>query len=181
MNKRLFVAVDLPDSIGRNLVDLDPQIGGVRWVDANQMHLTLGFFERVPEGMELCLRENLSAIEVRAFFLPLVGLGQFPEKGDPKVIWMGVGAGHPHLFQLYKRVQDAAFQCGLEPELRPFHPHITLARCRQVHEGAVRKFLKANADLDLGMVRIESFHLYSSQLTPAGPIHTRELTVLTRN
>ena len=181
MNKRLFVAIDLPDSIRRNLVDLDPHIGGVCWVESNQMHLTLGFFERVPKAIELGLRENLSAIEFRAFFLPLVGLGKFPEKGHPKVIWVGVGAGHPHLFQLYKRVQDAAFQCGLEPELRPFHPHITLGRCRDVHEGAIRKFLKANADLDLGMVRVESFHLYSSELTPAGPIHTRELTVLTRD
>jgi 2'-5' RNA ligase len=41
----------------------------------------------------------------------------------------------------------------------------------------VRKFLKANVDLDAGMTRVDSFHLYSSQLTPAGPIHTRELTV----
>jgi 2'-5' RNA ligase len=41
----------------------------------------------------------------------------------------------------------------------------------------VGKFLKANVDLDAGMIRVDSFHLYSSKLTPAGPIHTRELTV----
>lgn len=180
VSKRLFVAIDLPDSTRRSLVDLDPHIRGVRWVDGNQMHLTVGFFERVPEDVDSCLREKLSAIEFKAFFLPIIGLGKFPAKGPPKIIWIGVGAGHPHLFQLYKRVQESAFQCGLEPELRPFHPHITLARCRDVHEGAVQKILKANVDLDFGMVRVESFHLYSSELTPAGPIHTRELTVLSR-
>jgi 2'-5' RNA ligase len=68
----------------------------------------------------------------------------------------------------------------LEPEERPFHPHVTLARCRDVPEGALRKFLKSNADLDLGMFRVDSFHLYLSELTADGPIHTRELTISAR-
>jgi 2'-5' RNA ligase len=175
--KRLFVAIDVPDSLQRTLLDLDPHIRGVRWIDGNQMHLTLGFFERVPEDVDLALREKLEAIQFKAFFLPLTGLGKFPAKGRPNVIWIGVGGGHPHLFQLYKRVQEAAFQSGLEPEGRPFHPHVTLARCRELPEGALRKFLKANADLDLGMFRVDCFHLYSSELTQSGPIHTRELTI----
>jgi 2'-5' RNA ligase len=179
--KRLFVAIDVPDSIQRLLVDLDPHISGVRWMDGDQMHLTLGFFDRVPEDVDLRLREKLGAIQCKAFFLPIAGLGKFPEKGHPKVVWIGVGAGHPHLFQLYKRVQEAAFQSGLEPELRPFHPHVTLARCREkMPEGALRKFIKANAALDMGMFRVDSFHLYSSELTAAGPIHTRELTISAR-
>jgi 2'-5' RNA ligase len=37
--------------------------------------------------------------------------------------------------------------------------------------------LKANADFDAGIIRVEAFHLYSSKLTPAGPVHTRELSV----
>jgi len=180
VSKRLFVAIDASDSTRRSLIDLDPRVRGVRWVDGNQMHLTLGFFDHVPKEIELCLREKLSSIEFKPFFLPLVGLGKFPAKGHPKVVWIGVGAGHPHLFQLYKRVQEAAFQCGLEPELRPFHPHITLARCRDIHEGALQKFFKSNADVDTGMIRVESFHLYSSKLTPAGPIHTRELSIRAR-
>ena len=175
--KRLFVAIDVPDSIQRLLVDLDPHIPGVRWVDGSQMHLTLGFFDRVPEDVDLRLREKLSGIEFKAFFLPVLGLGKFPAKGPPTVVWVGVGAGHPHLFQLYKRVQEAAFQSRLEPEERPFHPHVTLARCRDVPEGAFRKFLKTNSDFDAGMFRVDSFHLYSSELTQSGSIHTRELTI----
>jgi len=141
------------------------------------MHLTLGFFDNVEQEVDLRLREKLDVIEFKAFFLPIIGLGKFPEKGHPKVVWIGVGAGHPHLFQLHKRVQEAALQSGLEPELRPWHPHITLARCREVPDGALRKFIKSNVDLDAGLFRVESFHLYSSELTPAGPIHTRELTI----
>ena len=178
--KRLFVAIELPESTKRLLVDLDPQIHGVRWLDAEQMHLTLGFFADVPEDVDLKLREKLSAIVFGAFFLPIIDVGTFPPKGPPKIIWIGVGRGHPHLFQLHKRVQEAALGAGLEPELRPFHPHVTLARCQRISPQSVRKFLKANADLDAGMVRVDSFHLYSSKLTPAGPIHTCELTISAR-
>jgi RNA 2',3'-cyclic 3'-phosphodiesterase len=180
MPKRLFVAIDLPDATRQLLEGLDPHIRGVRWIDPGQMHLTLGFFDDVPDDIDLTLREKLSAIEFSAFFLPISGVGAFSSKGAPKIIWIGVGKAHPHLFQIYKRVQEAALAVGIEPELRPWHPHITIARCRDVASQSLRKFLKTNADFDVGMIRVEAFHLYSSKLTPAGPIHTRELTVLAR-
>ncbi len=178
--KRLFVAISPPQYIQQSLVDLDPRIRGVRWTERNQMHLTLGFFPDVSEHVDLALREKLSAIEFRAFFLPIEGVGTFPSKGPAKIIWIGVGKGHPHLFQLHKRVQDAALAVGLEADLRPWHPHITLARCRDVPGGALRKFLKSNAALDAGMFRVEAFHLYCSELTPAGPVHTCEMSILAR-
>jgi 2'-5' RNA ligase len=74
-------------------------------------------------------------------------------------------------------VQEAALAAGIEPELRPWHPHITIGRCRDVSAQMLRKFLQSNAEFDAGMIRADAFHVYSSKLTPAGPIHTRELTV----
>jgi 2'-5' RNA ligase len=105
------------------------------------------------------------------------GVGAFSSGGAPKIIWIGVGKAHPHLFQIHKRVQEAALAAGIEPELRPWHPHITMARCRDVSAQALRKFLQSNVEFDAGMIRVDAFHLYSSNLTPTGPIHTRELTV----
>jgi 2'-5' RNA ligase len=179
--KRLFVAINPPKSIQQGLIDLNPHIDGVYWTGGDQMHLTLGFFGDVPELAEVNLREKLSAIEFRAFFLPIAGIGTFPAKGSPKILWIGVGAGHPHLFQLHKRVQEAALGVGLEPDLRPWHPHITLARCRDVTGGTLQKFLKSKADLDAGMFRVDAFHLYCSDLTPAGPIHTCQLSIPSRS
>ena len=175
--KRLFAAIELPDSLKESLVRLEPEIRGARWVPAEQMHLTLGFFGDVDPIIEEKLRDRLTAIQWSAFFLPLIGLGTFPAKGRPKIIWIGVGTGHPHLFQLHKRVQDAAVSVGLEGDLKPWHPHMTLARCRDVSPESVRPFLKANAEFDAGMVHVESFVLHSSKLTPTGPIHTPELIV----
>jgi len=177
MPKRLFVAIDLPESTRQLLVNIDPQIRGVRWIDAAQMHLTLAFFGDVAEIIDSALREKLSTIEFGAFFLPITGVGTFSAKGAPKIIWIGVGKAHPHLFQIHKRVHEAALAAGLEPELRPWHPHITIARCGDVAPQSLRRFLQSNAELDAGMIRVEAFHLYSSKLTTAGPIHTHELTV----
>ena len=177
MSNRLFVAIDLPESTRQLLADIDPRIRGVRWTEPDQMHLTLGFFGDVRNDIEPALREKLSAIEFGAFFLPVAGIGTFSTKGAPKIIWIGVGKAHPHLFQIHKRVQEAALAVGIEPELRPWHPHITIARCRDVSAQALRKFLHSNAEFDAGTIRVDAFYLYSSNLTPAGPIHTRELTV----
>jgi len=177
MSKRLFVAIDLPKSTRQLLADLDPHTRGVRWTEPDQMHLTLGFFGDVPEDVELNLRKKLSAIEFGAFFLLVNGVGSFSSRGAPKIIWIGVGKAHPHLFQIHKRVHEAALAVGIEPELRPWHPHITIARCRDVSAQSLRKFLQSNAEFDAGLIRVDAFYLYSSKLTPAGPIHTRELIV----
>lgn len=177
MPNRLFVAIDLPEPTRQLLARLDPHIHGVRWIDPAQMHLTLAFFGDVADEIALALREKLSAIEFGAFFLSITGVGTFSAKGAPKIIWIGVGKAHPHLFQIYKRVHEAALAAGLQLELRPWHPHITIARCRDVASQALRKFLQSNEDLDAGVIRVDAFHLYSSKLTPGGPIHTRELTV----
>ena len=177
MPKRLFVAIDLPESTRQLLAALDPRVRGVHWTDPAQMHLTLSFLGDVPAESDSALREKLGVIEFGAFFLPIVGVGTFSAKGAPKIIWIGVGKAHPHLFQIQKRVQEAALAAGLDPELRPWHPHVTLARCRNVSAQSLRKFLQSNAEFDAGLIHVEDFHLYSSNLTPAGPIHTRERSV----
>lgn len=178
--KRLFVSIELPQSVRTTLAELDPHLRGVRWLAREQMHLTLSFLGNVPEDVEEKLKKNLTAIEWKAFFLPLSGFGAFPGKGRPNVIWIGVGSGHPHLFQLHKRVQEAALGAGLEPDLRSFHPHITVARGRDVSAESVRPFLRAHADFDAGMIHVESFCLNSSELTPSGSVYTRELIVFSR-
>lgn len=172
--KRLFVSIELPESVRISLATLDPHIRGVRWLEPPQMHLTLAFLGNVAMETQETLSEKLGAIPWKSFFLPLVGLGTFPNKGWPKIVWIGVGTGHPHLFQLHKRVQEAILAAGLEPDLRSFHPHVTLARCRDVSPQTIRPFLKSRADFDAGMIHVESFCLNSSELTPAGSAYTTE-------
>lgn len=175
--QRLFVGLEVPASIAEALVGLDPGLPGVRWVAAEQLHLTLAFLGQVAPEPAADLRTRLAAIHFSRFFLPLQGIGTFPAKGRPKVIRLGVGRGHPHLFQLHKRVTDAALAVGMEPDLRPWHPHLTLARCQGVTLQKMSPFLRAHADFDGGLVPIDAFQLKSSRLTPNGSIYTTELAV----
>jgi RNA 2',3'-cyclic 3'-phosphodiesterase len=179
-SKRLFVAIDLPEATAQFLDDLNPKLAGVRWTAREQLHVTLGFLGAVAEPNEQLLKERLAAIEFHSFFLPIVGTGTFPPKGPPKIVWIGVGHGHPHLFQIHKRVQEAILGAGLEPELRSWHPHVTLARCRDVSRQALQPFLRETAELDVALIKVDEFHLYSSKLSPSGSVHIRELTIRSR-
>jgi len=180
MSKRLFSAIELPASVRHFLLELDPSLPGVKWTQQDQMHLTLGFFGNVDPGREEKLRERLEQIEFGSFFLPLSGVGSFKSRGAPSVIWIGVGQGHPHLFQLHKQVSEAALAANIEPDLRPWHPHITLARCRGASAQAVRKFVRENEKLDGGLFPVDHFALYSSRLSSAGSVYNSELIVRCR-
>jgi RNA 2',3'-cyclic 3'-phosphodiesterase len=175
--KRLFVSLDFPVAVAELLVRLNPSVPGVRWLAADQIHLTLAFLGNVAAAAEEKLCANFRAIQFTSFFLPLQGVGSFPARGQPKIIWIGVGRGHPHLFQLHKRVTDAALAAGLDADLRPWRPHVTLARCDKVSAQSIRPFLRAEGDFDAGLVSIDAFQLKSSLLTPGGSIHTTELLV----
>src|SRR6185295_8242261 len=121
------------------------------------------------------LRETLSAVRVpAAFFLPVIGVGVFG--GDwPKVVWAGVGKGHPHLFALHQHLQDAVLQAGLEADLKPFHPHITLGRLKGVSRAALKPFLRKYAETEFGLWKVADFVLFSSILAPEGSTYKVEM------
>ncbi len=174
--RRLFVAIELPEPLRKTLADLDPGLPGVRWLEAANLHLTLSFLgDAVTADEETRLLATLETVAVAPFFLPLEGLGSFGRPHRPTVLWVGVGRGHPHLFALHKRVQDAVLAAGLEPDLRAFKPHVTLARCGPGASSAdLARFVKTHAGFEAGIFPVKSFALYSSQLAADAAIHTRE-------
>ena len=174
-SKRLFVGVGLPASCKTALLSLDPDLTGLRWLTAEQLHLTLSFIGDVEAAAEDRLHEALSEVRVAPFFLPLYGVGVFNVRGRPSVAWAGVGKGHPHLFALHRRIQDAVLHAGLEPDLKPFHPHITIARAKGIPRQALQPFLRKYAEADFGMFEVKSFELYSSVLAAEGAIHQVEM------
>ncbi len=102
MTKRLFAAIDLPESPRQLLSNLDPRIRGVRWVDAEQMHLTLGFFADVPEEINLAFRAELARdnIYVTTVAPGMMRTGshvnaKFKGKHDSEFAWFGASVGAP--------------------------------------------------------------------------------------
>ncbi len=167
----------MPDEMAERLVALDPHYRGLIFSPVPQIHLTLAFFASVRDETAEALKEKLAAISFRSFFLPVADLGIFSRRGEPHILWVGVGQAHPHLFQLHKRVNEAALACGLPIEERAWTPHFTIARARGISAALMKSFLKQHRDFYIGIFRVEEFHLYQSTLTPAGSIHRRDLTI----
>lgn len=161
--QRLFVALSLPAYAREALDRLREPERGIRWIVPENFHLTLFFLGEVEGDLATKLREHLRAIEVAPFFLPVQGVGHFPPKGRPTVLWAGVGGGHPHLFQLRQRLADLFFRFGFDPGERAWTPHVTLARCGGVSEETVRQWEKKNRDFETAPVRIEDFSLFASE------------------
>jgi RNA 2',3'-cyclic 3'-phosphodiesterase len=174
-SKRLFVGLELPSSCKMALVALDPHLTGLRWLPDEQLHLTLSFMGDVEASAEDGLREALFEVRVPPFFLPLRGVGVFDSHGRPSVVWAGVGNGHPHLFALHRRIQDAVLHAGLEADLKPFHPHVTVARAKGISRQALQPLLRRHAETEFGLVRVTGFALYSSVLAPEGATHRVEM------
>jgi len=72
-------------------------------------------------------------------------------------------------------MQDAVLRAGLEPDLKPFHPHITLARMRGVSRAMLKPFLRRHAETEFGLWNVTGFVLFSSVLAPEGSSYTVEL------
>ena len=174
MAKRLFLGLELPAVCRETLAQLDPHLPRVRWGRTDQFHLTLSFLGDVESAVGERLKAALAEVKVPPFFLPIRGVGTFGG-ARPTAIWAGVGTGHPHLFALHKHLQDAVLRAGLEADLRPFHPHITLARPRDISAAALRPFLRVNAERELGMWEVKDFTLFSSQPSPEGSTYIVEL------
>lgn len=173
--KRLFLAVALPDYIKESLGRLqEGSQPGFHWVPWDQLHLTLRFIGDVPGQAQPEIEKALDDLTVRPFLLPVEGVGRFPEKGSARVLWAGLGNAHPHLFQLKKRMEDALFQIGLEPEKQIYRPHLTLARVNKPAVETVKQFLKRHHDFAAPPFRVESFTLYWSVVREGRRLHLPE-------
>lgn len=163
--KRLFLAIDLPDYVKERLASLtDPALKGFHWVPTERFHLTLKFIGDVPGQFQPDIEAAIDRIQVHSFLLPIEGLGSFPPIGKAHAVWTGLSSGHPRLFQLHKRIDDALFGIGIEPEKRIYHPHITIARVNHAADELVRQFIKRHHDFGAAPFRVEAFHLLQSEV-----------------
>lgn len=172
--ERLFVALPIPVEVKAELARLQTPLEGVAWAPPQQFHVTLRFLGDVDAERWPAMQERLAAIRVEPFILPIEDVGVFPPKGPPRTLWAGTGRGHPRLFQLRQRLDDALLAAGVNFDVRTFHPHVTLGRAAESAVLPVKTWLLRHAEFEAAPFRIEGFGVYASRLLPAGPVHTEK-------
>ncbi len=185
--RRLFVAVDLPAGAKAALAATVGQLGellpaGVRWVNPAGIHLTLKFLGEVEGGLvELLLgslREAAAGMDMTAFPLHLEGLGVFPNRREPRVIWAGVGGDLAALGRLQGLVEKAAAAVGFAEERREFRAHLTLGRVREGVRPAARREMGSVVVEQGGALEpeyaweMEEISLIRSVLTAQGAVYS---------
>lgn len=145
---RLFVALDLPAGAKAALAASCKELqgllpAGMRWVNPAGIHLTLKFLGAVEAGrvdaLLAALRSAAAAGDQPPFPLHLDGLGVFPNRREPRVIWAGVGGDLDRLAKMQRRVEQAMARLGFPEESRAFRPHLTLGRVRDGVAPAARR------------------------------------------
>jgi 2'-5' RNA ligase len=168
---RAFVALELPErvreAIGELQARLRPRLGSVRLVRPDGAHLTLRFLGAATPDQVAALRAPLAsaAAACPAGEARVGGLGTFPERGSPRVLWLGLAVPDTVLV-LQAACERAAVAAGFPREDRPYKPHLTLGRWRE------RDRRPELPEADLGAARVDTLVLFRSELRPQGAVYT---------
>jgi 2'-5' RNA ligase len=170
---RCFVALPLPEQIRDRLARMRGGLENARWVEPENLHLTLRFLGEL-DGREMAdVDAALSAVSVPNFEILLAGLNTFGNGKKLHALYVGVEAPEP-LTRLQGKVEKAVQRAGQPAEGRKFLPHVTIARFKGAPGGKFGAFLQEHSLFRSEPIPIDRFVLYSSKLTPNGPIYRAE-------
>lgn len=180
---RAFLAIDLPWELKKELWNLkkveEPPNIKLKWVEEENFHITLRFFGTISENLVEKISKSCETVcqKIASFKLEIKEVGTFPEKGLPKVIWIGVENKENFLEELHKNLEKGFKSLKLEDKKEKFHPHITLIRVKEVRdEKALKEYLerlKKEAEKIKGKnFIVREIVLFKSDLLPKGPKYT---------
>lgn len=172
---RMFVGIGLPPECRSAIVEaVSPLMARrlpVSWTPGQNLHVTLKFLgETSPDRIDRIAALLAEAAEdVPVFEFVVEGAGGFPSLRAPRVIWVGIRESLELVGKLHENMEKALSGAGFPREGRPFHPHITVGRARDgLPPGWGEEFARAVSAKRFGVVRVASYRLYESRLSPRG-------------
>lgn len=176
---RLFIATPLGAEIEnylRRIIDDLAAVGrGVKWVRAENIHITLRFLgetdeARIPKLKGLIDRVASSHSPVQ---MELSSLGAFPNLGRPRVLWAGLRGPVDDLAKIARQFELGARKLRFEPERKKFRAHLTLGRVRDAGQlGDICRCCE-EYEIEPRPVSLDRLALFKSTLIPKGPIYER--------
>lgn len=177
---RLFFAIPMPEEVRAQVAEVLRELAGgarivVKWVEPENLHITLKFVGAVPQARVAELDElgREAARAGRCCTMRIVGAGAFPNARRPRVVWLGTTGDLEPLASVAAELDRLAAERGLaEAENRAFTPHLTLGRVRRGKLAPdLTSLLEAYAGREFGEARVDRFVLMRSHLRPQGPVY----------
>jgi 2'-5' RNA ligase len=168
---RLFVALDLPDSVRTAIVaatsPLRVALPDLRWTAAENLHCTLVFLGDVDPDAVPVLEDRLAAAasSVEPFEAQVGGFGRFPVRGAARVVWAGLDDALATMSVLAGAVGRHTADLVATKD-RPFAAHVTVARARRPMRIPPQLL---ETPIDTGPFPVTEIALYRSHLGGAGP------------
>lgn len=176
---RCFIAIDMPEDIKASILNVIEKAGqkvkGIRWVSAQNIHLTLKFLGDVKEELIHDIEKGLSSVCINhvPFTINIRGVGAFPNFKYPNVLWIGIDESE-ELKRLYEDIEEFMFELGFEKDDRRFSPHLTIGRVKD-RKGIeqILKELYTFKDTFFGNIEVKEVLLMRSVLKPTGAEYSK--------
>jgi len=140
--RRIFIAIDISeearaavaDYIDKFIIDF-PRVK-MSWERPEKLHFTVRFLGDIDEKQleEVCDVSQAVANTIKPFSVRIVETGVFPHYKSAKVLWLGPKQGSDEMTAIKAEIDAGLDLIGIEPEKRKFHPHLTIARIRDLEK-----------------------------------------------
>ncbi len=146
----------------------------VRWENRDKFHVTLKFLGGVEESTLQQIIERLSGALSPFSHTRLVytGLGCFPNKRNPRVIWVGCENEEGVLLRVFQTIEEIVEPLGFEKEKRAFHPHVTLGRVRSPKRAQDLIEKMKSLTFEQQVAECREVLVMKSDLRPSGSVYT---------
>lgn len=179
---RTFIAIEVGNDVKARAADLIKRLkkaeADVRWVQPEQMHITLKFLGDVPnvEVPDVCRHVAAAVADFAPFEIEFQAAGAFPDSARPKSLWIGVapGEGFDQLEALNGAIEQRLHDTmGFPRERRRFHPHLTIGRLNAMGgaQVALSELVEQNASFDASIAEIDEVLVFASYLDKGGPTY----------
>jgi len=172
--KRLFIAVDLPESVIGQMVKIQhyfqkKDLFQGRYPAPEAMHLTIKFIGEVPSNKVEHIQNVLRTIKAAPMKCQLDAINFFGEPQYMKVLY--VSCSYPGLADLVHTMDDLLSDI-VPPESRDFAAHLTIARIKHVVDAQALLEAIELCPFEPVIFSIDSFVLKQSVLSSEGPEHS---------
>jgi 2'-5' RNA ligase len=176
---RTFVCIEIDADLRRKMSQVSATLSSagadVKWVAENNLHLTLKFLGNVDDAQIPKVADAVKKIAAnyKSFDLTIAGIGAFPERGMPRVIWIGLDEPTGALEKMYYALGEALAPYAEKAEHRTFSPHITIGRVNSSRgRDALMKAIETNREIEIGAQPVDEITVMMSELMRGGPIYT---------